>query len=329
MTTINATSPSGGGGLAGQPADAWPSLPETWPDTRSTLHLWTQIVGKVRLELSPPQNHFWHSTLYVTAHGLTTSPMPYGTESFQIDFDFVNHQLLIDTSWGPRQVVALEPKSVADFYAEVMAALAALGIQVSIWTRPVEVPDPVVPFEQDRVHAAYDPSAAHAFWRVLLQTDRVFKQFRGRFLGKSSPVHFFWGGFDLAVTRFSGRRAPMWSGPVVNVNRHVMHASYSHEVSSAGFWPGNPSAPPIFYSYAVPAPPGWPDAAVLPPGAAYSPEMGEYVVPYDVVRASDQPDESLRAFLQSTYDAAATLGGWDRPLLEEQPLCLCDIEGHR
>ena len=178
MTTINATSPSGGGGLAGKPADAWPSLPETWPETRSTLHMWTQIVGKLRLKLSPPQNHFWHSTLYVTPHGLTTSPMPYGTESFQIDFDFLNHQLLIDTSWGPRQVVALEPKSVADFYAEVMAALAALGIQVSIWTRPVEVPDPVVPFEQDRVHAAYDPSAAHAFWRVLLQTDRVFKQFR-------------------------------------------------------------------------------------------------------------------------------------------------------
>jgi Family of unknown function (DUF5996) len=308
-------------------ATAWPGLPdETWPATRATLHMWTQIVGKLRLALSPPQNHYWHSTLYVSARGLTTSPMPYGAELVQIDFDFLDHRLLIDTSWGARQQVALEPKSVADFYAEVMAALWTLGIEVAIWTRPVEIPDPI-PFEEDRVHAAYDPAVAHAFWRVLIQVDRVFKQFRGRFLGKSSPVHFFWGGFDLAVTRFSGRRAPMWSGQVLNVHPHVMHESYSHEVSSAGFWPGAPSTPPMFYSYAVPQPPGFADATVQPSGAAYGQEMGEFILPYEVVRASDRPDETLTAFLQTTYNAAADLGGWDRPLLEESPPCLCDVEG--
>ena len=306
---------------------AWPSLTaENWPATRDTLHMWTQVIGKLRLKLSPPQNHFWHSTLYVTAHGLTTSPLPYGSESLQVDFDFVNHQLLIRTSWGPQQVVALEPKSVAEFYAEVMSGLRTLGIDVSIWTRPVEIPDPIR-FEDDRVHATYDAGAAHDFWRALLQVDRVFKRFRGRFLGKSSPVHFFWGGFDLAVTRFSGRRAPMWSGQVVNVNPHVMHASYSHEVSSAGFWPGNASAPPMFYSYAVPAPPGWAEAAVRPTPAMFSREMGEFVLPYESVRTSSQPDETLGEFLQSTYSAAADLGGWDRALLEEAPRCQCDLEG--
>jgi hypothetical protein len=322
MTTASSATPH----LATTTA-AWPTLPsETWPDTRATLHMWTQIVGKLRLKLSPPQNHFWHSTLYVSTHGLTTSPMPYGAESFEIDFDFVTHQLLIETSWGARQVVALEPKSVADFYAEVMAALRGLGIEVSIWSHPVEIPDPI-PFERDRVHAAYDPAAAHAFWRTLVQVDRVFKQFRGRFLGKSSPVHFFWGSFDLAVTRFSGRRAPMWTGPVLNVHPHVMHASYSHEVSSAGFWPGDANAPSIFYSYAVPAPPGFPDAAVLPEGAAYSRDMGEFILPYEVVRGAGRPDEALDQFLRSTYAAAADLGGWDRPLLEQAPPCQCDLEG--
>jgi uncharacterized protein DUF5996 len=306
--------------------DAWPSLPsDTWPDTRATLHMWTQIVGKLRLKLSPPQNHFWHSTLYVSTHGLTTSPIPYGAETFEVDFDFVNHQLVIETSWGARRALALEPKSVADFYAEVMAALRGLGIEVSIWSHPVEVPDPI-PFEQDRVHAAYDPAAAHAFWRILVQADRVFKQFRGRFLGKSSPVHFFWGGFDLAVTRFSGRRAPMWTGPVLNVHPHVMHASYSHEVSSAGFWPGDANTPSIFYSYAVPGPPGFADAAVLPDGAAYSRDMGEFILPYDVVRTSLRPDEALDQFLSTTYVAAADFGTWDRPLLEQQPTCQCDLD---
>src|SRR5919201_3139985 len=287
--------------------EVWSSLAlDTWPATRASLHMWTQVVGKLRLALSPPQNHYWHSTLYLTARGLTTSPMPYGGEALQIDFDFLDHRLRIETSWGVSEAVTLEPKTVADFYAEVMAALGRLNVNVHIWTRPVEIRDPV-PFEQDHVHTVYDPAAAHAFWRALLQADRIFKQFRGRFLGKSSPVHFFWGGFDLAVTRFSGRRAPMWSGPVLHVHPHVMHESYSHEGSSAGFWPGgqSPSAPPLFYSYAVPQPPGFADAAVQPSGALYSQEMGEFILPYEVVRASDRPDETLTAFLQSSYNAAA------------------------
>jgi Family of unknown function (DUF5996) len=305
----------------------WPSLPaDTWPATRATLHMWTQVVGKLRLALSPPQNHFWHSTLYVSARGLTTSPIPYGAETFEIDFDFVDHRLQIRTSWRPGRSVVLEPKSVADFYTEVMSALHELDIQVAIWTHPVEIPDPI-PFEEDRVHTAYDAAAAHAFWRALMQADRVFKEFRGRFLGKSSPVHFFWGGFDLAVTRFSGRRAPMWSGPVLNVHPHVMHESYSHEVSSAGFWAGDATTPSIFYSYAVPGPPGFPEAAVRPSAAAYSPAMGEFLLPYESVRTADRPDESLHEFLQSTYSAAADLGKWDRPLLEESPTCLCDLHG--
>jgi Family of unknown function (DUF5996) len=301
---------------------AWPALTEDWEPTRATLHMWTQIVGKLRLALAPPQNHFWHSTLYVTARGLTTSPMPCGSELVQIDFDFVDHQLLIATSRGERRTVALEPRSVADFYAEVMAALPGLGIEVSIHARPVEIAEPI-PFAEDHVHADYDAAAVHTFWRALIQADRVFTQFRGHFLGKSSPVHFFWGGFDLAVTRFSGRRAPMWSGTVVNVHPHVMHASYSHEVSSAGFWVGS-GAPPLFYSYAVPTPKGFAEAAVRPTQAAWSSEMGEFVLPYEVVGTSEQPDETLRGFLDTTYAAAADLGNWDRVLLEEQPPCLCD-----
>jgi hypothetical protein len=301
---------------------AWPAPPEDWEPTRATLHMWTQIIGKLRLALAPPQNHFWHSTLYVTARGLTTSPMPYASDLVQIDFDFLDHRLVIATSSGNPRMVALEPRSVADFYAEVMATLHGLGIEVSIYARPVEIPEPI-PFAEDRIHADYDAAAAQAFWRTLIQADRVFKQFRGRFLGKSSPVHFFWGAFDLAVTRFSGRRAPLWSGTVVNVHPHVMHASYSHEVSSAGFWVGS-GAPPMFYSYAVPTPGGFADAAVRPSRAAWSPEMGEFVLPYEAVRASDQPDETLREFLESTYAAAADLGKWDRELLEQQPACLCD-----
>jgi hypothetical protein len=305
-------------------AEAWPSLPpKTWPETQATLHRWTQVVGKLRLELSPPQNHYWHTTLYVSTRGLTTSPIPYGSELFQVDFDFLDHRLLIDTSWGRSEQVALEPRSVADFYTEVMAALRRLGIQVRIWTHPVEMPNPI-PFEQDTALAAYDPAAAYAFWRVLVQVDHIFKQFRGRFLGKSSPVHFFWGAFDLAVTRFSGRRAPMWKGQVLNVHPHVMHESYSHEVSSAGFWPGNASAPPLFYSYAVPEPAGFRDASVAPSAATYSSEMGEFVLPYEAVRTSNRPDEALMSFLEGTYTAAADRGGWDRPLLEERPACACN-----
>ena len=296
---------------------AWPALPQDWESTRATLHMWTQIVGKLRLALAPPQNHFWHSTLYVSTRGLTTSPIPYRSELFELTFDFLEHALRLDTSWGGRGVVRLEPKSVADFYAEVRAALRALDIQVSIQARPVEIPDPI-PFAADHLHAEYDPAAAQAFWRALIQADRVFKQFRGRFLGKSSPSHFFWGGFDLAVTRFSGRRAPLWSGPVVNVHRHVMHASYSHEVCSAGVWFG-PSA--LFYTYAVPEPPGFREAAVR--NGAYDAQMGEFVLRYEDV----QDDQTLLGFLESTYAAAADLGGWDRPLLEEPPPCDCDLSG--
>jgi hypothetical protein len=304
----------------------WPRLPVDWEPTRATLHLWTQIIGKVRLALAPPQNHFWHSTLYVSTHGLTTSPMPYGSDLLQIDFDFLQHQLLIDTSRGERRSIVLEPKSVADFYAEVMAGLHGLGVDVSIYARPVELPDPI-PFAEDRVHAAYDPAAVHTLWRALIQVDRVFKHFRGKFLGKSSPSHFFWGAFDLAVTRFSGRRAPQWSGPVVNVHPHVMHASYSHEVSSAGFWVGG-GAPPLFYSYAVPEPAGFRDVRVRPPEAVYSSQMGEFVLPYEAVRAAEDPDETLRTFLETTYAAAADRGGWDRALLEEPPPCTCDLSAH-
>jgi hypothetical protein len=305
--------------------EAWPNqqMP-TWPATRASLHMWTQIVGKLRLALSPPQNHFWHSTLYVSARGLTTSPMPYAAELVQADFDFLDHQLRIATSWGASESVALEPKSVAEFYAEVTAALRALGVDARIWSTPVEVADPI-PFDEDRFHTAYDPAAAQAFWRTLIQVDRVFKQFRGEFLGKSSPVHFFWGSFDLAVTRFSGRRGPMWSGPALNVNPHVMHQSYSHEVSSAGFWPGDGTAPSIFYSYAVPAPSGFAAAKVSPAEATYSEQLAEFVLPYDAIRASTQPDAALREFLETTYAAAADAGAWNRELLEEQPPCACDV----
>jgi hypothetical protein len=304
----------------------WPVYPgEGWPGTRASLHMWTQIVGKVRLALSPPQNHYWHSTLYLAPRGLTTSPMPYRDELVQIDFDFIDHCLNIQTSWGASAVVALEPKSVADFHAEVTAALRRLGIEARIWSTPVEVADPI-PFEEDRVHVEYDPAAAHAFWRVLIQVNRVFTRFRGRFLGKSSPVHFFWGGFDLAVSRFSGRRGPMWSGPVLNVNQHVMHESYSHEVSSAGFWPRDTAETSLFYSYAVPEPPGFSAADVQPPGAVYSKDMGEFILPYEIVRASGRPDAALDAFLQSTYEPAASLGSWDRAVLEQRPACGCDFD---
>jgi Family of unknown function (DUF5996) len=308
----------------GVEAAAWPRFPVAgWEQTGPTLHLWTQVVGKIRLALSPPINHYWHVPLYVDARGLTTSPIPYGAELFEIGFDLVDHRLWISTSWGPTRWLPLGPRSVADFYAEVLGALRGLGVDVRIWARPVEVADPI-PFAQDHVHAAYEPAAAHAFWRALVQADRVFKQFRGRFLGKCSPVHFFWGAFDLAVTRFSGRRAPMWNGPVLNVHPHVMHESYSHEVSSAGFWPGDRDTPPVFYSYAVPEPAGYREAAVRPTVATYHAGLGEFLLPYEVVRTADRPDEALLGFLQSTYEAAADLGGWDRPLLEERPPCACD-----
>jgi uncharacterized protein DUF5996 len=304
--------------------DSWPALPAEWAQTQGTLHLWLQMLGKLRLAASPVQNHFWHSTLYVSTRGLTTSPIPYGSGLFEVEFDFRQHTALISTSWGQSASLKLKPESVAEFYAELMASLRKLGINLKIWTRPVEVADPI-PFEHDTVHASYDPAAATVFWHALIQVDRVFKEFRGRFLGKSSPSHFFWGAFDLAVTRFSGRRAPMWNGQAFNVHPHVMHESYSHEVSSAGFWTGNATAPAGFYSYAVPEPTGFREAAVSPRDATYNTDMGEWLLPYESVRMAEHPALELMSFLQTTYAAAADLGKWDRVFLEQRPNCACDL----
>ena len=296
---------------------AWPSLPlDAWQDTYATLHRWAQIVGKVRLARLPWINHSWHVTLYVTARGLTTGPMPDGTRSFQIDFDFVDHQLPVRTSDGKVRSLELRPRSVADFYGELMATLRDLGVETAIYPRPNELED-ATPFAEDEAHAAYDPDAAHRCWRVLAQTERVFTEFRARFLGKCSPVHFFWGAFDLAVTRFSGRPAPPHPGGVPHLPDWVAREAYSHEVCSAGFWPGDERFPaPAFYSYAYPEPAGYKDAAVRPAGASYNRNLGEFLLPYDAVRTAASPDAALLEFLQSTYDAAADLARWDRPALE-------------
>ena len=294
----------------------WPALPlEAWQGTRDTLHMWTQIVGKVRLALAPAENHWWHVPLYLTARGLTTSAMPHDERTFQIDFDFIDHRLDIVASDGRSDSVALAPCSVAAFHAEVMARLAALGLPVRVWTTPVEIASPIR-FEEDHIHAAYDPEAVHRFWRALALIDQVFKRFRGEFLGKVSPVHFFWGSFDLAVTRFSGRPAPPPPrSPIIpdSVNREA----YSHEVSSAGFWPGNGGlGQAAFYSYAYPQPTGFAEAAVTTAGAYYSREIGEFLLPYDAVREAAAPAEKLLDFLRQTYAAAADLGKWDRASLE-------------
>jgi hypothetical protein len=296
---------------------AWPDLPlKAWQDTYATLHLWTQIVGKIRLALTPWVNHSWHVVLYLTASGLTTSPIPYQDRTFQIDFDFIGHRLVIRTSDGAAQTIPLQPCTVADFYRDVFAALRALDIAVAIRKKPNEVAHPI-PLDRDREHAAYDAEYAHRCWQVLVQADRVFKAFRAGFIGKCSPVHFFWGSFDLAVTRFSGRRAPEHPGGVPNLPDGVVREAYSHEVSSCGFWPGNEAIPfPAFYAYAYPEPPGFPDAAVRPEQAFYSPDLKEFILPYDAVRQADSPDRLLLEFLQSTYEAAAGLGHWDRPSLE-------------
>jgi hypothetical protein len=295
--------------------EAWPALPlAAWQDTYATLHRWTQVLGKVRLALSPPVNHWWHVALYVTARGLTTSPIPHGTRTFEMEFDFVDHQLRIATSDGASWALPLEPRSVADFYREVMATLAALDLPVRVWTMPAEIPD-AVPLNQDTEHAAYDPDYANRHWRVLVQTDRVLKAFRGRFIGKVSPVHFFWGGFDMAVTRFSGRRAPVHPS-IPGVADVITHEGYSHEVSSCGFWPGGGSvSEPSFYAYAYPEPASFRDAPV-PAAASYSPELGEFILPYDAVRQAPDPDALLLDFLQRTYEAVANPAGWDRAALE-------------
>jgi hypothetical protein len=293
--------------------DAWPALPlDAWQDTYTTLHLWTQIVGKVRLTLSPPINHWWQVTLYVTSRGLTTSPIPYGNRTFTVDFDFIDHQLLIRTSDGRRKSFGLFPRTVANFYREFMDALRALDIEVKINTLSQEMPDPVY-CDQDDLHHSYDSEHAQLCWRILVQVDRVFKEFRSRFIGKCSPVHFFWGGFDLAVTRFSGRRAPERPGADL-----MTRVGYSHEVISGGFWPGSaPVLEPAFYSYAAPAPAGFEQAVIRPTCASYNAQLGEFLLSYDDVRTADDPDAMLLDFLQSTYEAAANLAGWDRAALEQ------------
>ncbi|HEY0512700.1 MAG TPA: DUF5996 family protein [Thermoanaerobaculia bacterium] len=302
------------------PLDPWPSLPlEAWADTYATLHLWTQIVGKIRLTLSPWVNHCWSVTLYVTARGLTTSPIPHGVRMFQIDFDFISHQLIVRVNDGATGSLALEPQSVAEFYVRLMEEMKKLGLPVDIYPKPNEVADPVR-FDQDEIHRSYDREYAHRFWQVLVQADRVLKEFRGRFIGKCSPVHFFWGAPDLAVTRFSGRRAPEHPGGVPNLPDRVTREAYSHEVSSCGFWAGGGAVShAAFYAYAYPEPAGFSAAAVKPAAAFYSADLHEFILPYDAVRQSDSPDATLLDFLQSTYEAAANLAAWDRGSLEGTP----------
>jgi Family of unknown function (DUF5996) len=297
-------------------AERWPELPyAAWKDTAETLHLWTQVVGKVRLTLTPWLNHSWHVALYVTASGLTTSPIPWQGGSFQIDFDFIDHVLWIRTSDGQFRQLMLRPMMVAEFYADLFVALVELGIDIRIRTMPCEIPD-CIPFDQDSTHAAYDRDYANRFWRVLLAAHEVFARFRSGFLGKASPVHFFWGSFDLAVTRFSGRPAPKHPGGIPHLPDSVAQEAYSHEVSSAGFWPGAEGADAAFYSYAYPAPEGFAAARVAPDAAFFSEQLGEFLLPYEAVRKASDPDAALMAFLTSTYAAAADLAKWDRDALE-------------
>ncbi len=295
----------------------WPALPlAPWVDTRDTLHMWLQIIGKVRLRLSPPINHSWHATLYVTARGLTTSPIPHGGRHFQIDLDLIDHRLIITASDGSLGGFPLEPQTVADFYARLMKELTRLGLTVRISARPNEVAD-AIPFAADTVHRSYDADAVTRFWQATRQADRVMTIFRSRFIGKCSPVHLFWGAVDLAVTRFSGRRAPEHPGGIPNLPDAITREAYSHEVSSCGFWAGTaPIDYPAFYAYAYPQPAGFADARVRPDAAFYSKEFGEFVLPYDAVRESSSPDDMLLEFLQSTYEVAADLAKWDRKGLE-------------
>ncbi len=290
----------------------WPALPlSSWNDTRATLHMWTQMVGKVRLALTPLVNHWWNVPLYVSSRGLTTSQMPYGDRAFELWFDFIDHQLVLQSSDGLRKALPLAPRSVADFYQQFMDMLRSAGFDIKIWKMPVEIPDPI-PFDQDRVHASYDPESARKFWRILLSVQQVLDEFRSRFLGKCSPVHFFWGSFDLAVTRFSGRRAPERPGA-----DSITREAYSHEVSSVGFWPGSGKiTDPAFYSYAAPAPPGFENARALPSAAHYDAQLSEFILMYDDVRKAPSPSAALLDFCQSTYEAAANLTPWDRKALE-------------
>jgi hypothetical protein len=291
----------------------WPALPlAEWKDTYATLHMWTQIVGKIRLALSPPVNHFWGTTFYVTARGLTTSAMPYAKGTVEINFDFIAHTLEILTSLGETRSFRLVPRTVAEFYFELMSALHSLGIDAKVWTMPVEVPRPVR-FNLDEAHSAYDSEYAHRFWQVLVSVDTVLREFRSRFIGKASPVHFFWGSFDLAATRFSGRRAP--ERPDAD---HITREAYSHEVISHGFWPGDGEVikDAAFYAYAAPEPAGFKEQRVMPSKAFYSGEKNEFFLMYEDVRLAHSPEQALLEFCQSTYEAGANLGHWDRANLE-------------
>jgi uncharacterized protein DUF5996 len=304
--------------MTGSPrAAAWPSLPlEEWSDTCATLHMWMQIVGKVRLVQSPWVNHSWHVTLYVTARGLTTSPIPHGDRTFEIDFDFVGHRLRVRSSDGRDAGFALEPQTVAAFYARLLEQMATLDLHVKIYGKPNEIADPI-PFAEDNTHRAYDREYANRFWRVLVQADRVLKEFRARFIGKCSPVHLFWGAPDIAVTRFSGRVAPEHPGGIPNLPDWVTREAYSHEVSSCGFWAGGGAISyPAFYSYAYPEPAAFAQATVKPEAAFYSNDLREFILAYDVVRQAEDPDAVLLDFLQTTYEAAANLAAWDRGSLE-------------
>ncbi len=296
--------------------EGWPELPWTeWAPTISTLHMWTQIVGKVRMALAPPLNHWWHVPLYVSSRGLTTSAIPYGLRQFHVEFDFIEHLLQVADSEGASFTMALEPKSVARFYREFMDGLRGLGIDVRIWARPTEVRD-AIPFESDELHATYDPRHAQLFWRGLLQADRVLKAFQSGFVGKVSPVHFFWGSFDLAAARFSGRPAPRHPGGTPNVAAWVDEEAYSREISSAGWWPRSKAPGPSFYAYTYPEPAGIRSAPIGPAEAFFDAGLGDFILPYDAVRGSSDPDAAVVEFLESTYAAGADLGGWDRPRLE-------------
>ena len=302
---------------AGLREEVWPSLPfESWTDTCSTLHMWAQIVGKIRLVQSPWVNHSWNATLYVTSRGLTTSPIPYDTRTFEIEFDFLDHQLAIKSSDGRVGGLPLVPQSVAAFYKRLHEEMRRLDLTVEIHKKPNEIAEPIR-FDQDETHRCYERDFANRFWRILVQADRVMKRFRGRFIGKCSPVHLFWGALDLAVTRFSGRRAPRHPGGIPNLPDRVTREAYSHEVSSCGFWPGGGATPyPAFYSYAYSEPAGFSKASVKPDEAFYSADLREFILPYDVVRQSESPDQTLLGFLQTTYEAAANLADWDRKSLE-------------
>jgi hypothetical protein len=310
------------GGKMTAPAldEKWPSLPlEQWESTYATLHMWTQIVGKTRLALAPMVNHWWQVPLYVTARGLSTTPMPCGERTFEVEFDLLDHVLEVRRNDGATRILPLRPQPVAEFHRQYLALLGSLDLEVRIRPVPVEVAR-AVPFAEDREHASYDQDAARRCFQILSQADRVLQRFRGRFLGKCSPVHFFWGSFDLACTRFSGRRAPLHPGGAPNCPDYVMREAYSHECISAGWWPGGGALrEAAFYAYAYPEPAALPEAAILPREAGYRKDLREFILPYEAVRTAAQPDQAVLAFLQSTYQAAADLAGWDRAALERRP----------